>query len=260
MATPIEAAKAARTERRNFPAPLGPIFRPSSLDSLDSLSSPLLESRYQTRSYLEKNLTLGTPWIVLELDSPTQELSGDPFQILPHESSSTTPVLVKTYPALLTALRSGMSRTAACQTVGLAPSTLKGWFRKAEQGEEPYVRLVLALLHAETLAHQELLTAIRTAGVRGSQRRLEEEKVLPDGSVQTTVKTIEDGPDWRAAAFLLERTRPEHYSRIERVQVQETGAEDSTGRPSIVFRGLTEEEKRKLEPRRPDHPEGGPGG
>ena len=102
--------------------------------------------------------------------------------------------------AIRAALEAGNTRAAAAQVAGIAPDTLRTWMRQGEQQKiGRYKILSKTVEQAEAQAEAEAVAEIRAAWKRG---------------------------EWRAAAWWLERRRPETY----RDQKDEGGntAEDTT--------------------------------
>ena len=103
---------------------------------------------------------------------------------------------------LRAALEAGNTRAAAAQAAGIAPDTLRTWMRQGEQQATGRHRtLARTVEQAEAQAETEAVAEVRAAWKRG---------------------------EWRAAAWWLERRRPESY----REQKEQRGntAEDTTVR------------------------------
>jgi hypothetical protein len=102
--------------------------------------------------------------------------------------------------AIRAALEAGNTRAAAAQAAGIAPDTLRTWMRQGEQEATGRHRtLARTVEQAEAQAETEAVAEIRAAWKRG---------------------------EWRAAAWWLERRRPETY-REQKDQGGNT-AEDTT--------------------------------
>jgi len=102
--------------------------------------------------------------------------------------------------AIRAALEAGNTRAAAAQAAGIEPDTLRVWMRQGEQQATGRHRtLARTVEQAEAQAETEAVAEIRAAWKRG---------------------------EWRAAAWWLERRRPETY-REQKDQGGNT-AEDTT--------------------------------
>lgn len=78
---------------------------------------------------------------------------------------------------------------AACARAGVASATVRDWVLRAADGQEPYA----------------------TFAARWAQARARAQARL--------VEVIQASPDWRAAAWLLERAAPDEYPRDPQVTV-----------------------------------------
>ena len=97
--------------------------------------------------------------------------------------------------AIRAALEAGNTRAAAAQAAGIAPDTLRTWMRQGEQQAAGRHRtLARTVEQAEAQVESEAVAEIRAAWQRG---------------------------EWRAAAWWLERRRPETY----REQTDQGGSE-----------------------------------
>ena len=104
---------------------------------------------------------------------------------------------------LRAALEAGNTRAAAAQAAGIAPDTLRAWMRQGEQQKiGRYKTLSKTVEQAEAAAETEAVGEIRAAWQRG---------------------------EWRAAAWWLERRRPESY-REQKEQRGSAAAEETTVR------------------------------
>lgn len=104
--------------------------------------------------------------------------------------------------AILRLLRSGITIETACGAAGIGSSTYRVWMAKGAEGREPYATFMAAATRARDEQESYLAGIIARAAV-------------PD----------EDGHpgDWRAAAWLLERSRPTKWGRQTRTEL--TGAD-----------------------------------
>ena len=86
---------------------------------------------------------------------------------------------------LVQALRVGCTHRTACQCAGITYSTFYDWLRRGEAGNTRYTQFSHAIKRAEVEAMMRALAQINTAMAT----------------------------DWRAAAWLLERSYPHEYGR-----------------------------------------------
>ena len=105
---------------------------------------------------------------------------------------------------IVDAVAEGLPRDTAAKLARIAPSTLYSWLSRGEDGEAPYAELLERVKEAEAQGEQELVKRIRSA------------------SVET----------WQAAAWLLERRRPEAYALrrevVPEVEALKTKVDDAT--------------------------------
>lgn len=87
--------------------------------------------------------------------------------------------------AFLRAVARGMDYKLACDAVDIDYSTFKRWMQLGEAGEQPYCAFRAAVLCARAERAAHLLDKIEAFAV----------------------------DDWRAAAWILERTMPEHFAK-----------------------------------------------
>ncbi|MBA3825024.1 MAG: hypothetical protein H0X24_14150 [Ktedonobacterales bacterium] len=80
----------------------------------------------------------------------------------------------------------GYSQRRAAMALHIGQSTLADWLARGRAGESPYLELVERLDHARAERAQTLVQRITAAA----------------------------DMDWKAAAWLLERTEPEDYARV----------------------------------------------
>lgn len=97
---------------------------------------------------------------------------------------------------LLDILAKGVPRSIACPAVGITDRTLRIWVERARAGEKRYVEFCDKLDEATANAKVTLVTAIQAKMNR----------------------------DWRAAAFLLERTDPTTFGQRALIPVEQDEA------------------------------------
>jgi hypothetical protein len=116
---------------------------------------------------------------------------------------------------LLTVIRLGAYRNAACDFAGITPETLRIWLRRGEaEGAGPYWEFCTALKQAEAAACIKALGTIRLA--------MEQ--------------------NWQAAAWFLERKRPQEWGRRERHE--HTGKDGGPIRTQVRLGDLPPHERR----------------
>jgi hypothetical protein len=97
------------------------------------------------------------------------------------------------------AISLGAYMEAAASFAGIHKATLYRWINLGAQGKEPYASFCDAMEQARSKKVLRYLKPIEEACTR---------KV---------------DPDWKAAAWVLERTEPEHYGTQERLEVEHHG-------------------------------------
>jgi hypothetical protein len=97
------------------------------------------------------------------------------------------------------ALALGVYLEAAAALAGITRQTLLRWRDRGARGESPYREFCVAIEEARAKKVLRYLRSVEQAATRAKD------------------------PDWRAAAWVLERTEPRHYGREERVEVEHTG-------------------------------------
>lgn len=104
--------------------------------------------------------------------------------------------------ALLERVRDGLPITAAAESCGVSPATVREWLRRGEgrddrPAQEPYATFATEVRAAEADLEREALECVQAAADRGT---------------------------WRAAAWFLERRFPERWGRRRVVQAGGTGS------------------------------------
>jgi len=84
-------------------------------------------------------------------------------------------------------VKAGNYVKTVCQAVDIEESTFYRWLQRAERGEEPFASFASRLYRAKSIAEIALVNKV--------------------------MKAAKDPKYWKAAAFMLERTRPENFSR-----------------------------------------------
>jgi transposase-like protein len=129
----------------------------------------------------------------------------------------------------------------------------EGWFytqvrvgtEAINSGNEdiPEAKFLRDIESAEAQRIQDSLTLIRTAAWGGHKSEETTETVEPDGDTTFVKKVKEASPQWQAAAWLLERTRPEEFALKTRTEhTGEPVSGNITNNVTVV--GFTPEEAR----------------
>lgn len=108
--------------------------------------------------------------------------------------------------ALIDAITAGLTYTHACQIVGIDYVTFTNWRNKGEQldeeDEEGFFDFFNALTRAETKASTAMMAHIRAAAQGDKKNGI--------------------NPDWRAAAWWLERRYPDEYGK-QKLDINHSG-------------------------------------
>ena len=101
----------------------------------------------------------------------------------------------------------GLRLSSAAAAEGISPRTLANWQSWAEQGREPYCGFMQAVARARSVFEQQMLDQIR---------------------LQAKPTQAGEEADWKARAWLLERTMPETYAPSQQlvIRAQEAAAND----------------------------------
>lgn len=126
--------------------------------------------------------------------------------------SKLTPETIRTLEQLLS---DGNTDKDACAAAGIHPATFYDWLKQGEQATRgKYSEFSDAVTRARATARQRAVAAIRHALVGFERKETYTERIERDGKVfeKTSIKTIQEAPDWRAAVEYLKRRDPEHWS------------------------------------------------
>lgn len=116
---------------------------------------------------------------------------------------------------ILTVIKLGAYRAAACDFAGITAETLRNWIRRGEnEGVGPYWEFAAAIKQAEASACLKALGTIRNA--------MEQE--------------------WQAAAWFLERKRPKEWAKRERHEL--TGKDGGPIRTQVRLGELSPHDRR----------------
>jgi hypothetical protein len=146
------------------------------------------------------------------------------------------PQIVKT---LVEALRLGVPVSIACQGSGVSESAFYGWMQRgwAEQeertnpdyvpnpDEQPHLDLFLTVTKARSEAAMRNVGLIQKAAQGGAVIEETTKKYRDHSGEQVEEKTLKrTGPDWRAAAWYLERAHRSEFAKgAEQVEISGPG-------------------------------------
>lgn len=99
---------------------------------------------------------------------------------------------------VVSAIEEGNYVETAAQAVGIHPATYYNWMTWGAQGKEPYAAFFEAVTCARARAEMQLVREVRTGDDKG----------------------VSFGPA-RAAAFMLERTRPDKFAQRVNLKVKD---------------------------------------
>lgn len=106
------------------------------------------------------------------------------------------------------ALRTGNTRRAACAYAGIDQDTLGNWLRRSSDFSD-------AVKKAESDCEISYAAVIKRAAVgHDVYKKVTKTKTVGEVSVVETTETISREFEWQAAAWWLERRKPEDYARF----------------------------------------------
>lgn len=150
----------------------------------------------------------------------------------------------------LSTLMEWLARGRTDREEGYIPHTFdvksKQWVHTKGRKVSAFAEFVDAMEKAEAGRLAEALLLIRAAAKGGEQVATEEvTTTAPDGTVTKTRKTRLTQPDWKAAAWTAEKTRPRDYGVMVRTEL--TGAEGGpvqvvTSLLDLINKGAADEE------------------
>lgn len=117
--------------------------------------------------------------------------------------------------AVLKAVAAGLPQEFVAKAAKVAPRTLRHWLKRGRtEGRGQYHDLYRAVREAENEAVATSLAIIRKAAAE-REDVVTKVTTFPDGTTktETTTRTV---LEWQAAAWYLERTRPEYFSNHTR--------------------------------------------
>lgn len=114
-----------------------------------------------------------------------------------------TKATAPTLAAIVEHVRGGLRIAAAAAREGVTPPDLSHWRRAAEQGRQPFATFFNDVARAEADFEASMLTSIRTQATQRGDDPAQE--------------------DWKARAWLLERTRPAEYAPSQTLVVKARG-------------------------------------
>lgn len=151
------------------------------------------------------------------------------------------------------AKRRGLPYAMAARVAGVVPGTMAHWFSRGRQDvKDGKLHTLYAQLVAETekanaeLIEERLKNITGATGVRIVERTITTttEGTGDAAKVTKVVKEKQEGGDWRADAWLLERVAPENFGTRLRVDaVVEDGAEEVDSMESLVRMAFTKPPK-----------------
>ncbi|MFJ4908461.1 hypothetical protein ACIQCR_17225 [Streptomyces sp. NPDC093249] len=139
---------------------------------------------------------------------------------------------------ILAASRSGVAVELAAEAAGISSATYWRWMargraeatarddgHKPRRDEDPYVELFERVRTARAMAAARAVANIRRSAEGGSVTKTTTRKYRDPETGQIVEEVTEDrsAPDWRAAAWYLERQHRHHYGKDAALSVEITG-------------------------------------
>lgn len=131
---------------------------------------------------------------------------------------------------LCTAISVGMKWTEAAEASGVSARAFREWRARGQREPgTPFAELNERLVEAEARFEETHLGRIVAAATERPVTTIITEKRGRDGETIKETKTTVGVPLWTPSAWLLERTRPERYALINRIETGPAGAFDGLG-------------------------------
>lgn len=122
---------------------------------------------------------------------------------------------------IINAIQNGLSKEQAAQCAGVSYDSFRRWETKGEQNETGEFReFCESLKKARAQLFADCLATLHRAR-RGGDKVEEVREVIREGrTVERVTTTRIQGPQWQAAAWILERGCPELWSRRSKNEVE----------------------------------------
>lgn len=146
---------------------------------------------------------------------------------------------------VIKALELGVSINLACQAAGIAEQSYRNWLHRGraehearshpdhepQRAEEPFVRFYLDVLAARSKAAARNMGIIQSVARGGAVTERTVRRYTDHSGNEVEEETVRrTAPDWRAAAWYLERSHRSEYGR-DALTVELTGPQGATGDP-----------------------------